>query len=114
MDQVGPSNFLFILALVEVNDRNAVSFGKPMNRLHIFFADLIKRNRRRNRELSLPAQERAHLSYGLKPGYIRLQKDSINRATSQRHMITQQKPIVAHDNSLTPQATDRKTVFSAV
>jgi hypothetical protein len=82
-----------------------------MNRLYIFFADLIKRSRRRNRELSLPAQERAHLPYGLKPGYIRLQKDSINRATSQSHMITQQKPIVAHDNSLTSQATHRKTVF---
>ena len=61
-----------------------------------------------------PTQERAHLSYALKLGYIRLQKDSINGATSQRLMITQQKPIVAHDNSLTPQATHRKTVFSAV
>ena len=68
--QVGTSYFLFVLALLEVNDGNAVSFGKPIERLHILIADPTKRSRRRNRELSLPAQEGAHLSYGLKPGYV--------------------------------------------
>ena len=96
--QIGASYFLFVLALLEVNDRNPVSFGKPVERFDIFFADPTKRSRRRNRELSLPPQERAHFSYGLKPGYVRLQEYTVNRATTQRHMIPQQSAIVAHDN----------------
>src|SRR5215831_15823714 len=98
---IGASYFLFVLALLEVNDGNAVIFGKPVDRLHIFITDPAKRGRRRNRELPLPAQERAHLSHGLKPGYVRLQEDTVDRATPQRHMIPEQRTIVGHDNPLT-------------
>jgi len=85
--QIGTSCFLFVLALLEVHDRNMVSFRKPVDRLHVFIADSAKRGRGRNRELPLPAQERAYVPDGLKPGYVGLQENAIDGTAPEGHVI---------------------------
>src|SRR5882724_2258262 len=85
--QVRTRGLLFVLTLLEMHDRNAVKFGKLVDRLDVSIADPAERSRGGNGELPLPAQERAYVPHRLKLRYIRLQEDAVERTAAQRHVI---------------------------
>src|SRR6266699_681286 len=63
--QIRASQFLLILALLEMYDGNMVSLGKPIDRLPILLANFAKGSRRGNLEVPLPTQECAYLPHRL-------------------------------------------------
>jgi hypothetical protein len=63
--QIGASDRLFVLALLEMHEGDMVSLSQPIDRLDIFIADVAKGSRRRNPEFPLPAEQRASFSHGL-------------------------------------------------
>jgi hypothetical protein len=79
--------FLFLLSLFEVHHGNMIRFGKTVDRLHIGIADSAECRRGGDRILALPPEKRAYISHGLKLGYVRLEKDAVNGAAAERHVI---------------------------
>src|SRR6516164_156995 len=54
-----------LLCLLEFQAGNVVVFGKTLDGTHVLLANLAKGGRRRDREISLPAEKTADVAHGL-------------------------------------------------
>jgi hypothetical protein len=80
---------LFVLALLEVHDRDVVGLGVGVEVFHVGVADLVTRCRGRDREALLPAEERADLAHCLELWHVALEEEAIDAAAGERHVIAQ-------------------------
>jgi hypothetical protein len=74
--QIGASQFLFVLSLLELQPGNVPLCGKAIDGLGILLADLAKGRRGGNPEVSLPTEEAAYQPDGLQVGDVGLQEDA--------------------------------------
>ncbi|HEY2671090.1 MAG TPA: hypothetical protein VGJ07_12040 [Rugosimonospora sp.] len=83
-----PCDGLLVLALAEMDHRDAVGLGELVHLTHVAVADLPERRRGWDRISPLPAQELTHPTHRLQLRYIGLQEDPVHRPAGERHMIT--------------------------
>lgn len=95
LDQ-GSGDGLFVLALLEVPDRDALGLGPALYRLYVTPADLSESGRRRDLVAPLPVEEDADQPDRLQLGHVGLQEDAVDRSHSQGHLVAEQHRIIGH------------------
>jgi hypothetical protein len=64
-----------------------IHFGKAVDCFHMRIADFAKGGGRGDQVFPLPAKKRAYFPHSLQSGYVRLEKNTVDRTTPERHVI---------------------------